>query len=78
MVFKEAVATVFLSSTFNAVDHIFLAGGVAVTDGLAALVENRLATLNPFTNTNLLICWTRLLNLERQQLDSEVNFLMKV
>ena len=47
----------YSSSTFNAVDHIFLAGGVAVTDGLAALVENRLATpttiANPFTNMSI-------------------------
>ena len=38
-------------------DHIFLVGGVAVTDGLVALVENRLATpttiANPFTNMSI-------------------------
>ena len=63
--FKEAVVQqvgrslqfFYSSSTFNAVDHIFLAGGVAVTDGLAALVENRLATpttiANPFTNMSI-------------------------
>ncbi|MEC8167325.1 MAG: pilus assembly protein PilM, partial [Pseudomonadota bacterium] len=39
------------------VDHIFLAGGVAATDGLVSLVENHLATpttiANPFTNMSM-------------------------
>jgi type IV pilus assembly protein PilM len=63
--FKEAVAQqvarslqfFYSSSSFNAVDHIFLAGGVALTDGLASLVENRLATqttiANPFANMSI-------------------------
>lgn len=62
MPFKEAVVQqvgrslqfFYSSSSFNAVDHIFLAGGVAATDGLVPLVENRLATpttmANPFAN----------------------------
>lgn len=63
--FKEAVVQqigrslqfFYSSSSFNAVDHIFLAGGVAVIDGLAALVESRLATpttiANPFANMSI-------------------------
>ena len=63
--FKEAVVQqvgrslqfFYSSSSFNSVDHIFLAGGVAATDGLASLVENRLATpttiANPFTNMSM-------------------------
>ena len=62
MPFKEAVVQqvgrslqfFYSSSSFNSVDHIFLAGGVAATDGLVPLVENRLATpttmANPFAN----------------------------
>lgn len=63
--FKEAVVQqvgrslqfFYSSSSFNSVDHIFLAGGVAATDGLVALVENRLATpttiANPFINMSM-------------------------
>ena len=63
--FKEAVVQqvgrslqfFYSSSSFNSVDHIFLAGGVAATDGLVSLVENRLATpttiANPFTNMSM-------------------------
>ena len=63
--FKEAVVQqvgrslqfFYSSSSFNAVDHIFLAGGVAATDGLASLVQNRLATpttiANPFANMSM-------------------------
>jgi len=47
----------YSSSSFNSVDHIFLAGGVAATDGLVSIVENRLATptsiANPFTNMSI-------------------------
>ncbi len=63
--FKEAVVQqvgrslqfFYSSSSFNSVDHIFLAGGVAATDGLVSLVENRLATPttigNPFANMSI-------------------------
>ena len=63
--FKEAVVQqvgrslqfFYSSSSFNSVDHIFLAGGVAATDGLASLVQNRLATpttiANPFANMSM-------------------------
>lgn len=63
--FKEAVVQqvgrslqfFYSSSSFNSVDHIFLAGGVASTDGLASLVQNRLATpttiANPFANMSM-------------------------
>ena len=65
MPFKEAVVQqigrslqfFYSSSSFNSVDHIFLAGGVASTDGLLALVESRLAIpttiANPFTNMSI-------------------------
>ena len=47
----------YSSTSFNSVDHIFLAGGVAATDGLVSIVENRLATptsiANPFTNMSI-------------------------
>ena len=63
--FKEAVVQqigralqfFYSSSSFNAVDHIFLAGGVAVTEGLVTLAEDRLATpttiANPIKNMTL-------------------------
>ena len=63
--FKEAVIQqvgrslqfFYSSSSFNAVDHIFLAGGVAATDGLVSLVGSRLATpttiANPFHNMSI-------------------------
>lgn len=63
--FKEAVIQqvgrslqfFYSSSSFNSVDHIFLGGGVAATDGLVSLVENRLATpttiANPFINMSM-------------------------
>ena len=65
MPFKEAVVQqigrslqfFYSSSSFNSVDHIFLAGGVASTDGLLSLVESRLAIpttiANPFTNMSI-------------------------
>lgn len=47
----------FSSSDFSSVDHIFLAGGVAAMDGLAAMVEERLATpvvvANPFADMTI-------------------------
>ena len=44
----------FLSSQYNDVDYIVLAGGVASMDGVAELVQDRLGTLtsvaNPFAD----------------------------